>query len=516
MSVAPGDSPVFRLADGYAVCARALVPGMAAPQAAALAGDSGVPEPEEWLRHTLASRRSAWMLEFERGGHVATAFPVRVETRRVRGIALRTLSLAGHDFFDYLPLPHGDVPERVWLAGIRRMCAHFGADAAYLNHLASAPSGELAKFAQPFTNLCFDAAAGGGWDTQLRVQSVRRVVNKARRLHQYRVQSMDGLPPPDLIATIAGLHIERWRYDGVTSAFVRAARRDEYLALADRALSTIVFDGEHVIAAHLGFVFGNRLLYHTPVINLEYLAASPLKLLIHEIMAECDRRNLQVLDLGLGDEAYKRRYANSERPVWNLFIPRTVSGYLAFALLRADRVTGWKRRLSTWRARWERWRARPPRVLLADPSCGGGPAAAAWREITSFDAYVRSCRELSIAAMRLDYERLRAGARCLLAVEGDKALARFWVRSGTTWSDPSSPFELAAPSEALWVFGAQSFGAMIAEAWLPDLASYYGNAPLRFVSDGRGALHEASRGLIPARDVTHRLAEPHRSPDLQS
>lgn len=514
MSVALRDSPLFRLADGFTLRALALLPGMVATDPMARAGDSGVPDLSEWTRHVLASRRSAWMLEFRQGGRVAAAFPVCLETRRVRGIQLRTLSFPGYDFFDYLPLPLGEVPARIWHAGIHRMCAYFGADAAYLNNLASAPAGGLAKFALPFSNLCFDAA-DGGWDTLLGIQSIRRVVNKARRFYEYGVQSLDGLPPPDLFSTIAQLHIERWRYDGVTSAFVRPARRDEYLAHAERALSTIVFDGERVIAAHLGFVFGNRLLYHTPVINIEYLAASPLKLLIHETMAECAKRHLQVLDLGLGDEAYKRRYANAARPVWNLFIPRTVTGHLAFALLRENRVTGWKRRLSACGAEWVRRRARPPRVLLLDPSPGQGPAPAptAWREITSFDAYVRTCRELAIAALRLDYERLRAGARCLFAMDGDKPLARYWVRSDTSWSDPSSPFELATPGETLWVSGAQSFSGTIAETWLPALGAYCGNARLRFVADAATGPRGEAQGLVPAGDVTHRLVRPHRSAD---
>lgn len=516
MSAPPGDSPVFQLAGGFTVRALALAPGMAQEGQAAWAGDPDVPDLGELIRHALASRRGAWMLEFRQSGRVAATFPVCLDARKVRGIPLRTLSFAGYDFFDYLPLPQGDVPDFIWLAGLRRLCAHFGADAACLNHLTAPPAGGLARFAQPFSNLCFDATAAGGWTTLLDTQSVRRIVNKARRLYRYRVESFDGLPPPELFATIAKLHIERWRYDDVASAFLQPARRDEYQAQAQRALSIVLFDGDRVMAALVGFVFGNRLLFHTPVINIEYLAASLLKLLIHETAAECARRNLQVLDLGLGDEAYKRRYGNTARPVWNLFVPRTIAARFALALLREDRLTGWKRRLSAWRSARRHRRLPPPRVLLLDPSSAQRPAAAvSWREISSFDAYVRDCRELAIVARRLDYERFKAGARCLLALNGEKPLAKYWVRAGTSWSDPSSPFELTAAREMLWVFGAEDFSDTMAEALLPGLAARYGNAPLRYVCEAGGRGQGREPGLMPAGDVTQSLAGPDRNEDSQ-
>lgn len=511
-------SPVFSLPDDFTVCAEVLMRGASSPEYESVwPGDCSLPSLGELTRQVLASEKPTWMLEFRHGRRLVALLPVSIETRKVRGIPLRILCLAGYDFYDYLPFSQGDVPDSIWRAGIRRICAHFGADATYLNHLATAPVPSLDKFTQEFGNLCFDQKVGQGWQTLLNIESVKRDVNKAKRLFRYRVENVDGLPAPALFAAIAQLHIERWRYDGIASPFVRPTRRNEYASSEGRMLSTVIFDGDAVIAASLSFVYGNRLLFHTPVINLEYLQASPLKLLLHETIAECARRNFEVFDLGLGDEQYKTRYANVKRPTWNLFLPRTIAGYLAFALVNWRAVPRLRKRLEDWRSRLGSLFLRRPQVLARIDHFGEErlefqPSASfEWRVFTSFDSYVRFCREVNLAPLRLDHDRLKSGARCLFAVDRGVAIARYWVRKGTRWTDPSSCFELSASDEKLWVFGAQSFTGASVAALLPRLAAVHEGGDVRLVLDGRDRTEfpaGPNTGLAPATDVAILIVEP--------
>lgn len=517
------DPPVFRLQSDFTVSVTELSAGALSPEhEAAWVGTLEVPALGELKQQILASERQAWMLEFRQHGRLVTVFPVFIEIRKVRGITLRTLSLAGYDFYDYLPLSQAGVPDVIWQSGVRRVCAHFHADAAYLNHLVNAPAGCLARFSQSFSNICFDQGVGGGWQTLLRIESVKRVVNKAKRLYRYRVETYEGLPPPSLFAVIAGLHVERWRYDGVASPFARTARRNEYAASESRALCTVIFDADTVVAANLGLVFGRRLLFQTPIVNIEYLPASPLKLLLHETIAECARRNFEVFDLGLGDEAYKNRFCNVKRPMWNLFLPRTMRAYLAFSLLNWQAAPGLKRLVSAWRLRLARRFAHHPLILaraaqLEMPDPIPPTASFVWKKVENFSDFVRFCREVELFPVRCDHDRFKAGAHCLFAIDGGRAIGKYWVRSGTQWSDPSCLFVLNVQLDKVWVFGSQSLNGSDVAALFPRLESFFGSADLRIVLEAANCheiLAATHAGFVIATDVTIQAVKPPTNVEL--
>ncbi len=508
-----GPAP-FQLRDDYCVVVRKLTPEVLSPESSEIWSEGlGVPTLGEWVRQALAADKPAWLLEFSRHGKILTQFPVWIETRTVRRLSLRTLSLAGYDFYDYLPMPIGDVPECIWLLGIRRLCKHFRVDSAYLNHIGTAPPESYGKFSQTFSNLCFDQLKGRGWQDVTGVESARRIVNKAKRLHSYRVENHEGLLPPELLERIARLHIERWAYDGIESPFIRNSRRNEYAANQRRLLSTIIFDADEVIAAHVGLVFGKCLMWHTPVVNIAYLATSPLKLLLQETMNECARRKIDVLDLGLGDEPYKSRYSNTRRAVWNVFIPHTVLGYLVSLLLNLQPTPRIRLWLTNCRTDLARIWTRQPHILapsstlteVAHPS-----ASVVWTEIGSFEHCVQFCREFGLAATRRDHDRIKAGSRSLYAVEAGTVIGKCWIRHGNAWTDTSSPFSLSTPLASQWVFDCMSFNGACLMHWLPSLSAFQGKGDCRWVlsPDSDEEIIAAKRlGFATATDVTcHRSA----------
>ena len=505
------DPPLFQLGEDFTVTVSELTTAELSSAAAAAWTDTPeVPTLGELKQQIQASGKQAWIVEFRKHGNLVSVFPVLIEIRTVRGIALRTLSLAGYDFYDYLPFSHVGVPDAIWGAGVRRVCVHFHADAAYLNNLVEAPTGRLAAFSQAFSNTCFDQATGNGWQSLLKVESVKRVVNKAKRLHRYSVKTYEGLPPPELLNVIAELHIERWRYDGVTSPFTKITRRNEYAASAGRALCIVIFDSDTVIAASINMVFGKRLLWHTPVVNIEYLRASPLKLLLHETISECARRDFEIFDFGLGDEAYKNRFCNFKRPMWNLFLPCTMRGYFASSLLNWAAAKSLKTLVVTWRSRIARHLAKPPLVLAGAPAVSPltvaePPIGLTWQKIEDFSDFVRWCREVGIDPTRHDHDRLKAGAYCLFAIVNGRVIGKCWILSAIQWSDSTCVFTLNVPVEKIWVFGAEATnGAHIADLY-SSFASYFGTTDLRIVFDStnrHGIPAAIHAGFIGASDIT--------------
>ncbi len=86
--------------------------------------------------------------------------------------------------------------------------------------------------------------------------------------------------------------------------------------------------GGRPVAWNFGFQFRNSCFWYLPTFTLEYEDLSPgshlLRLLIEEC---CSDPSLQRLDLGLGDEAYKDRYANASCPTSYVQLSRSRLAY---------------------------------------------------------------------------------------------------------------------------------------------------------------------------------------------
>jgi hypothetical protein len=84
-----------------------------------------------------------------------------------------------------------------------------------------------------------------------------------------------------------------------------------------------------VIAFHYGQIFGETMIWHTPVINIKFLESSPLEVLLFETLSFCEKEGIEVFDLGEGDEPYKERFSNDQRSVFDLMLPVTMTGRAA-------------------------------------------------------------------------------------------------------------------------------------------------------------------------------------------
>jgi CelD/BcsL family acetyltransferase involved in cellulose biosynthesis len=72
---------------------------------------------------------------------------------------------------------------------------------------------------------------------------------------------------------------------------------------------------DRIIATHLGMVTSSRMHYWIPAYDIEFGTYSPGSILLLSVAEECERRSIQRIDLGKGDERYKSSFADGSTSV---------------------------------------------------------------------------------------------------------------------------------------------------------------------------------------------------------
>lgn len=348
---------------------------------------------------------------------LAALLPVSVERRRLRGVPLTVAALPGENFFDYLPgiCRPGVNGAAVWQA-LRPWGRHLGWDALELRHQIAVAGG---NDWQCFSNRVFTADQDSkGWAFLTRKESLKRHRNRARKSLNYRVEQYRNEIPAALLDEVANLHQERWRFDGIDSLFVEPGRNALYQRQAARAWVTVVRDGTAIVAAHIGFRHGDVLLWHTPVINIRYLDYSPLEILLLETAEACSGEGMLALDFGLGDEAYKARFSNSERPVGNGLWPLTVRGHLVALLRRQAWLDGGGARLRTFLASLRPIRRTDNAVLYTKSLAVAADGEGSWQVFADFAQFVDQARAQHWPLQRSAYDGYRQGLQALAHADG--------------------------------------------------------------------------------------------------
>lgn len=128
------------------------------------------------------------------------------------------------------------------------------------------------------------------------------------------------------------MHVGRFLTSGRTSFFLEPARREFITDLARRlcpsgdfVYSEIRVNGS-AVAASVGFIRARRWFFYLPTFDPEWARSSPGYLLLkHVLRASIDRPDVDVLDLGIGNEDYKLRLANDSTEVLRFRLSRTVA-----------------------------------------------------------------------------------------------------------------------------------------------------------------------------------------------
>ena len=147
---------------------------------------------------------------------------------------------------------------------------------------------------------------------------------KLRSLQRAGVVSVEHLRTWDSIQPVldsfADAHAARFHFTGRTSSLATSERRQFLADLARRfgdsgavTLSVLKLDNRP-IAWNYGFRFQGSWFWYQPTFSSEWEEHSPGYCLLAKIIVEaCDSPDLRRVDLGLGDEGYKARFATGFR-----------------------------------------------------------------------------------------------------------------------------------------------------------------------------------------------------------
>jgi CelD/BcsL family acetyltransferase involved in cellulose biosynthesis len=127
-------------------------------------------------------------------------------------------------------------------------------------------------------------------------------------------------------------HEARWRGSESAALFMRPGLRDFYHQALARLLPSGVLHfsclrlDDRAIAWHFGFFWNGALHWYKPVYDPVYSNSSPGKILLALLIDRGIRERWTHLDLGVGEEAYKRGWASESVPLfqneWRVSGPR--------------------------------------------------------------------------------------------------------------------------------------------------------------------------------------------------
>jgi CelD/BcsL family acetyltransferase involved in cellulose biosynthesis len=155
-------------------------------------------------------------------------------------------------------------------------------------------------------------------------------------------------------------HVARFAAAGRSSNLASPERQAFLKALAELlshagqvVLTRLLVDGKPV-AWNYGFDFAGSWFYYQPTFDGSVQQYSPgLCLLTKMIECACDRQEIELLDLGLGQESYKNRFASTHRETQHATVTKSsaagfrerVRYHAASAVRSSPRLEHWVRRM---------------------------------------------------------------------------------------------------------------------------------------------------------------------------
>lgn len=173
-----------------------------------------------------------------------------------------------------------------------------------------------------------DLSAADALHRVLHGTSLRRHERTMRRDGELVVRQVVGADVAAAVPLLADLHVRRWADTPFPSSLADGSPHRDFLdRLATRAadsgwlrLTRVDWDGR-LVAAHLGTCFGGRYLWYKPAFEIELARRSPGEVLLRQLLLEAVEERATVFDFGIGDEAFKHRFATDVATVttWGLY-----------------------------------------------------------------------------------------------------------------------------------------------------------------------------------------------------
>jgi CelD/BcsL family acetyltransferase involved in cellulose biosynthesis len=157
-------------------------------------------------------------------------------------------------------------------------------------------------------------------------------------------------------------HVARFEAGGRKNSNLATAERQAFLSVLAESLSNagwlvltrLLVNGQ-AVAWNYGFRFGDSWFYYQPTFDATWREFSPGFCLLTKMVEQaCDEPKVQVLDLGLGEESYKGRFATGYRQTLHATITDSATVHVreklryhaASAIKSSSRLEHWVRRLT--------------------------------------------------------------------------------------------------------------------------------------------------------------------------
>jgi hypothetical protein len=305
---------------------------------------SGVADFIELIQLAKERSESIKLLSLKDQGKIVAISLFQFSERRVSLLSYRSMHLYGFDFYDYNSLNIQEKYELQFLNFIKRYAKRNHAQLIILENV-------IKKLRYNYNSeriRLFDSLKSeNGFDYIINKKRLKRYKKKLEESFEYTVSHYSGIEITEvLIDELADLHKERWGFDSIQSAFCDEKRKQDYLTHRENKVLTIIRGNDSVLAVHYGMIFNNCVLFHTPVINIEYYKYSPyinfIEVLILETALYCKENQIEVLDFGLGDEIYKNKYTNSYKEVFTYYLTIGVISTIRFKITTCIKKSGAK------------------------------------------------------------------------------------------------------------------------------------------------------------------------------
>lgn len=155
-------------------------------------------------------------------------------------------------------------------------------------------------------------------------------------------------------------HVARFRAGGRASNLASAERQNFLTALAELLseagwlVLTRLLAGDQPVAWNYGFQFAGSWFYYQPTFDARWRQFSPGFCLLTKMVEQaCDNPEIHLLDMGLGEEGYKERFAGAYRQTLHATVTDSraarlrerVRYHAAAAVKSSPRLEHWVRRL---------------------------------------------------------------------------------------------------------------------------------------------------------------------------
>lgn len=220
----------------------------------------------------------------------------------------------------------------VWL---ERMPERFG---RLMNPMASLPGAVQAENA--YAACLPDSVPSylAGRSKNLLAQN-RRHVRRLQEHGEYVFTPQHGASDAqEIFAALVGQKSRRWRETGSRDLFADKAYLDFYRTLMQHELPGGMVSlcslkvGETVVAAQWGLVFRNRYYWILPSYEVgQWAKYSCGRLLLQAMIEWAIQENMAVFDLTVGDESYKKDWANECLPLWRWRAANSLRGRVFLA-----------------------------------------------------------------------------------------------------------------------------------------------------------------------------------------